>query len=72
MMLPIFLLPISFIQREPNWILLSISVLIGAMFFPLVAILSGWSSTFAKAAIVLTYRRITRSSNAPLALEATA
>lgn len=74
MMIPFFLLPISFLEGEPNWILISISLLFGAVLFPLFALVSGWSLAFTKSAMVLTYLRLTRPSpsNAPLAQEAAA
>lgn len=72
MMIPLFILPITFIEGEPNWILVSISLLCGAVSFPLFAIVSGWSITFTKSAMVSTYLRLTRPSNTPIVQEAAA
>jgi len=70
-MIPLFVVPFSFIENEPNWTILSISMLCIAVFMPLFAFISGWSLIFTKSAWVLTYLRLTRGSAAqPVLLEA--
>lgn len=73
MMMPFIILPLFFIEGDPNWILVSGTLLLlGAVIFPLFAIVSGWSITFTKAAMVTTYLRLTRPSNTALTQEAAA
>jgi len=70
-MIPLFVVPFSFMENEPNWTILSISMLCIAVFMPLFAFISGWSLIFTKSAWVLTYLRLTRGSAAqPVLLEA--
>ena len=70
-MIPLFVVPFSFIENEPNWTILSISMLCIAVFMPLFAFISGWSLIFTKSAWVLTYLRLTRGLAAqPVLLEA--
>jgi len=72
MMIPFFIVPFSFIENEPNWTILSISMLCTVAFIPLFALISGWSMIFTKSAWVLTYLRLTRSPKLqPLPEEAT-
>ena len=63
-MIPLFVVPFSFMENEPNWTILSISMLCIAVFMPLFAFISGWSLIFTKSAWVLTYLRLTRGSAA--------
>lgn len=71
-MIPLFVVPFSFIENEPNWTILSISMLCIAVFMPLFAFISGWSLIFTKSAWVLTYLRLTRGLAAqPILFEAT-
>ena len=56
----LFMLPLAFVNNEPNWLFLSISVLIGLVTLPIFAIFSGWYTVFAKTAWVLTYLHLTR------------
>ena len=71
-MIPLFVVPFSFIENEPNWTILSISMLCIAVFMPLFAFISGWSLIFTKSAWVLTYLRLTRGLAAqPVLFEAT-
>ena len=70
-MIPLFVVPFSLMENEPNWTILSISMLCTFAFIPLFAIISGWSMIFTKSAWVLTYLRLTRGSAAqPVLLEA--
>ena len=70
-MIPFFVVPFSFMQNEPNWTILSISILCTVAFIPLFAIISGLSMIFTKSAWVLTYLHLTRSSKPqPVLLEA--
>ena len=70
-MIPLFVVPFSFMENEPNWTILSISMLCIAVFMPLFAFISGWSLIFTKSAWVLTYLRLTRGLAAqPVLLEA--
>lgn len=62
MMIPVFVLPISFLEHEPNWMIISISLLITVAFIPVAAIINGVAMTFMRSAWVLTYLRLTRSS----------
>jgi hypothetical protein len=61
MMLPIFIVPVSFMEHQPNWPILSISILWTIALMPLFAFVSGFSMIFNKSAWVLTYLRFTRS-----------
>jgi hypothetical protein len=71
-MIPLFVVPFSFMENEPNWTILSISMLCIAVFMPLFAFISGWSLIFTKSAWVLTYLRLTRGLAAqPILFEAT-
>ena len=71
-MIPLFVVPFSFMENEPNWTILSISMLCIAVFMPLFAFISGWSLIFTKSAWVLTYLRLTRGLAAqPVLFEAT-
>jgi hypothetical protein len=70
-MIPIFVVPFSFIENEPNWTILSISMLCTFAFIPLFALICGLSMIFTKSVWVLTYLRLTRGSAAqPILLEA--
>jgi len=72
MMAPFLVIPFSFLEGDPNWTILSISLLCGAVFVPLFALISGWSAAFTKSVWVLTYLRLTRgSAPQPELLEAT-
>jgi hypothetical protein len=61
-MIPFFVLPISFLEHEPNWTIISIALLITAALLPIVAIINGLAMTLMRSAWVLTYLRLTRSS----------
>jgi hypothetical protein len=63
MMTPFFIVPLMFVENEINWIIISISLLVMAVFVPLFSIVFGWSFVFTKSAWVLTYLRITHSPN---------
>ena len=65
MMAPFFVLPFSFVEGEPNWIIISVSLLCSVAFVPLMALVNGWAMMFIKTAWVLTYLRLTRSGSAP-------
>jgi hypothetical protein len=64
MMAPFFVAPFALLEREPNWMILSLSVLCTLAFIPLYALFTGWAMTFTKSAWVFTYLHITRSPNA--------
>ena len=66
MMIPFFVAPLVFLETEPNWTILVLSVVASLVFVPLYAVFTGWSMTFIKSAWVFTYLRITRSPSAPL------
>ena len=61
-MIPFFVLPISFLEHEPNWTIISISLVVTVAFIPVAAIINGVAMTFMRSAWVLTYMRLTRSS----------
>ncbi len=61
MMIPIFIVPFSFMEHQPNWPIFSISILWTIALMPLFAFVSGFSMIFTKSAWVLTYLRFTRS-----------
>ncbi len=61
MMLPLFVVPFTFMERQTNWPMLSISILWTVAFIPLFAFISGFSMVFTKSVWVLTYLRFTRS-----------
>jgi hypothetical protein len=61
LMIPLFIVPFSFIEHQTNWTIFSIAILCTAVFIPLFAFISGWSLIFTKSAWVLTYLRFTRS-----------
>lgn len=69
MMTPLFILPFGFLEGEPNWIIIAISLLFGAAFIPLYALLTGWSAVFTKSAWVLTYLRLTRPTESQPVLQ---
>jgi len=69
MMIPFFLMPFSLMEQQTNWTVLSISIVCIAISIPLFAILTGWSMVFTKSAWVLTYLRLTRSSNVQLKIQ---
>jgi hypothetical protein len=72
MMTPLFILPFGFLEGEPNWIIIAVSLLFGAAFIPLYALLTGWSAVFTKSTWVLTYLRLTRPTESqPVLQEAT-
>jgi hypothetical protein len=60
LMIPLFMMPIGFMEHEVNWILVSISIVCVVAFIPLFAFLTGWSMIFTKSAWVSTYLRLTR------------
>lgn len=64
-MAPFFVIPFVFLEGEPNWTIISLSLLCSVAFVPLMALINGWSMTFMKSAWVLTYLRLTRSPGAP-------
>ncbi|HLO29249.1 MAG TPA: hypothetical protein VK249_08950 [Anaerolineales bacterium] len=63
-MIPFFILPLSFMEHQTNWMMLSISVLCLVLFIPLFTLINGFSTIFSKSAWVLTYLRLTRSPKA--------
>jgi hypothetical protein len=65
LMIPLFMMPIGFMEHEVNWILVSISIVCVVAFIPLFAVLTGWSMIFTKSAWVSTYLRLTRHPVAP-------
>jgi hypothetical protein len=65
LMIPFFIFPFSFIEGEFNWTILSVSLLCGAAFIPLIAVVSGWVMVFSKSAWIVTYLRLTRPSHEP-------
>ncbi len=72
MMIPLFIVPFSFVEHQTSWMILSISILCTVVFIPLFALISAWSLIFTKSAWVLTYLRLTRSPKLqPLLQEAT-
>ncbi|RPI93010.1 MAG: hypothetical protein EHM40_11260 [Chloroflexi bacterium] len=73
MLIPVFMLPLGFLEHEVNWAIVSISVVCAAVSIPLFAILSGLSLVFTKSAWVLAYLRLTRKTGSqPLPKEAMA
>jgi hypothetical protein len=72
MMIPFFIVLFNFTESEPNWTILSISMLCTVAVIPLFAFISGLSMIFSKSVWVLTYLRLTRSPKLqPLLQEAT-
>jgi hypothetical protein len=71
MMTPLFILPFGFLEGEPNWIIIAVSLLFGAAFIPLYALLTGWSAVFTKSAWVLTYLRLTHPTESQPILQET-
>jgi len=65
MMVPFMVLPLSFMEGEPNLTIISISLLCSVAFGPLFALINGWAMAFTKSAWVLTYLRLTRPVNEP-------
>jgi len=65
MMVPFMVMPISFMEGEPNLTIISISLLCSAVFIPLFVLINGWAMAFTKSAWVLTYLRLTRSTDEP-------
>ena len=65
MMIPFMVLPLSFMEGEPNLTIISISLLCSVAFGPLFALINGWAMAFTKSAWVLTYVRLTRLVNEP-------
>lgn len=65
MMAPFFVVPFAVLEGEPNWTIISLSLIFSIAFVPLYVLLTGWALTFTKSTWVLTYLRITRSTNAP-------
>jgi len=65
MMIPFVLAPFSFMEHQPDWPILSISILWTLVFIPLFAFISGFSMIFTKSAWVLTYLHFTRSLISP-------
>jgi hypothetical protein len=61
MMIPLFMVPFSFVEHQTNWPILSISILWTLAFIPVFAFISGFSMIFTKSTWVLTYLRFTRS-----------
>jgi hypothetical protein len=64
MMAPFFVVPFAFLEGEPNWTVLSLSVLCSVAFVPLYVLLTGWAMAFTKSTWVITYLRLTRSTSA--------
>jgi hypothetical protein len=60
MMVPFMVFPLSFMEGEPNLMLISISLLCSLAFGPLFALINGWAMAFTKSAWVLTYMHLTR------------
>lgn len=65
MMAPFFVAPFALLNGEPNWTIISITLLFSLAFVPLYALITGWIMVFTKSAWVFTYLRITRSPSAP-------
>lgn len=65
LMAPFFVIPFGFLEGEPNWTIISLSLLCSVPFVPLMALVNGWAMTFMKSAWVLTYLRLTRAPAAP-------
>jgi hypothetical protein len=65
MMVPFMVMPISFMEGEPNLTIISISLLCSAVFIPLFVLINGWAMAFTKSAWVLTYLRLTRPISEP-------
>jgi len=61
MMLPFFIAPFTFMERQTHWPILFLSILWTLAFIPLFAFISGFSMVFTKSAWVLTYLHFTRS-----------
>ena len=72
MMAPFFAVPFAFLEGEPNWAILSLSLIFSVAFVPLYTLFTGWAMIFTKSAWVFTYLRLTRSTNAPQAVLAEA
>jgi len=75
LMAPIFIIPFSLVENsDPNLAILSISFLCVLASAPIFALVFGWSMVFTKSAWVLTYLRLTRSTDnpQPILQEATA
>lgn len=60
-LVPLFIAPLSFVEHQINWTILSLSIAGALVFIPLFALLMGWSTIFSKSAWVLTYLRLTRN-----------
>lgn len=69
MMTPFFAVFFSLMLGEFNWTIILLSVLFGAAFIPLAALISGWSLVFHKSIWILTYFRLTRSEDNPPELQ---
>lgn len=69
MMTPFFAMFFSLMLGEFNWTIILLSVLFGAAFFPLVALIGGWSLVFYKSIWILAYFRLTRSEGNPPELQ---
>jgi hypothetical protein len=65
MMAPLFVAPFALLEGEPNWTIISISLLFSLVFVLPYALVTGWAMTFTKSAWVLTYLRLTHSPIAP-------
>ena len=61
-MIPAFMIPLSFLNGKPNWIILAVATLLGLLFVPVLALISGWSNTFIRSIWVLTYQRLKQSA----------
>lgn len=73
MMAPFFVVFFSLMLGELNWTIILLSMLFGAAFIPLVALISGWSLVFHKSIWILAYFHLTRSEdNSSAPVEATA
>jgi hypothetical protein len=59
-----FFMPMGFMGHDINWVILSVGLLSLMVFLPVFAWFTGWVTAFTKSAWILTYLRLTRSSNA--------
>jgi len=61
LMIPLFIMPLSFGEHQTNWTVLSISILCMVLFIPLFTLITGFSLIFSKSAWILIYLRLTRN-----------
>jgi len=60
-MAPVFIILFGFLNSKLNWIVLAVATLLGLLFVPVFALISGWSNTFVRSIWVLTYLRLKHS-----------